>query len=266
MRNGKLSITNSVEIGIKVKNPEAPITKYTFDVEKFKSRVKNPLSDLRAIVNELVRNRASCFIQRKIGTFRKASFPILLQDEQLKFVSWVSSARYREALVKFPLYFTGRRILIVFDDFIQSKWLKPSFSHLFSVLQTNHWEEGLFNKKKYDGLAVKINVHEKWKLKYITIGWLKHRYGGVWEEKMHNPSKYFLWSTSPSGKVRLKMDKCLDLIFKSTQKAAETDVLELVALEDFCLTSRFRVHKIGLDEVSATELRVSGLNLGKRKT
>jgi hypothetical protein len=123
-----------MEIGLKVAIHKAPVIKYSLTIEKFKSEIENPLGYLKTVVDEVIRNGVSFFFSVKTGIFKRRVFPILLQDEKPELALWVSTTRYFKPYAKFPLYFTGRRFIITFDDFIQSKWLNISLECYYQFL------------------------------------------------------------------------------------------------------------------------------------
>lgn len=227
---------------------------YDFNIQVFKSGIKNPLYALRVIADELVGNKISYFIQEKFGWFKKKTIPILFKDEELEFLANV----FIGELTSFPFFFTGRRFLIVFKDFIQSKWLKPSFQNLFKILQVDHWREGLFKEKEYDGLAVNLRICWRPLLNFVEMGWLKHLCKNGWEGKTYNPTGYI-----PHDR---NIEDFFELISRKAQEAIETDILELITLEDFCLTEDVKISKVGYNEFGAMKLNIGKLNLGKKKS
>lgn len=238
-------------------------SKYTFnpvkhdlDIQAYKLSIKNPLGHLRVISNELLINGASYFCVEKTGLFKRRIIPILFDDEKLEKLSivkwgmWYSNA---------PFYFTGRRFLIVFNNFMQSKWIKPTFTTLFSILKADHWQEGLFKKEKYNGVSINIQLSRERGRKCVAIGSLKHLFGDDWEPKTHFPSRYFLFRRNE------KIEDFFLLLIQKAEEAIETDLLDLIALEDFCLISDLDIYKIGFNERGFLKLKQGRLNLGKKK-
>ena len=227
--------------------------KYDFNFQTYRSKIQNPSGRLSIIVDEITRNYVSYFIREKVGVFKKKSYPLLFKDERLEHLSNVLVTG-----VNSSLFYTGRRLLIVFDNSIQSKWLKPSLENLLQSLKVNRWREGVYGKKEYDGLAVNIELHSGLLSKGIEIGWFKRIYRNGWDAKIYHPT--FI---TPQKKV--KIEDFFELVYKKAKKAIETDVLELIALEDFCLTSPLEIYKIGLRESGAKKLDKGRLNFNKVK-
>jgi len=237
------------------KNAFAPF-KHDFDVRTFKSEIQNPSGRLSIIADEIEKNNVSYFIQEKGAIFKKKSCPILFEDEKLEHLLDVLVAG-----VKSSLFFTGRRCLIVFNDFIQSKWLKLSFQNLFKIFQVDHWcKVDFFKETKYDDLAINLRIRSQLGLKNIEVGWLKHIYENGWEAKTYNPT--FI---APQYKKKIKIEEVFESVCKKAEKAIETDVLELIALEDFCLTNHFEIYKVGSEEYGAKRLEKGRLNFNKAR-
>lgn len=248
-------------INVKVETLDSATSKYALspvkhdlDIQAYKTGIKNPFGYLGIVSNELLINGASFFCAEKIGSLKKMVIPVLFGDEKLEKLSTVSWGRYSNA----SFYFTGRRFLIVFGNFMQSKWIRPTFTALFSLLNADHWEEGIFRKERYDGMSVNIQLSQEMGRKCAAIGSLKHFYGDDWEPKTHFPSKYF-----PLRKE--KVEDFFLLLVQKAEEAIKTDLLDLIALEDFCLTSDLDVHKIGFSEQGSMKLKQGRLNLGKKK-
>lgn len=239
-------------IGRPFKGAFGPL-KYDFNFQTYKSRIQNSSGRLSIIVDEITRNYVSYFIREKVGVFKKKSYPILFKDERLEYLSNVLITGANSSL-----FYTGRRLLIVFDNSIQSKWLKLSIENLLQSLKVDCWREGIYGKKEYDGLAMNIKLHSGLLPKGIEIGWSKRIHRNGWEAKTYNPA--FI---TPQKKV--KIEDFYELIHKKAKKAIETDVLELIALEDFCLTSPLEIYKIGLRESGAKKLDKGRLNFNKVK-
>jgi len=229
-------------------------TKYDFDIKSFKSGIEHPAGYLWVIIDELVNNQVSYFLRERIGLFKNKVMPILLKDEKPELLLNMSAGWFR----KIPLLFTGRRFLIVFNDFIQSKWIRPAFQSLFSLFGTSYWKDGLLKETKYDGLLMSCRLRQGLPSKYVEIGWIKHIYQDGWT-RVYNPLEY----TPYERKVRA--EDFLDMICKKAQEAIETDVLDLIALEDFCLTKDLEVYKIGVREIGTSRLKNGRLNPGKKK-
>ena len=247
---------------VKAEIDSASPSKYTFnpiqhdlDVQAYKLGIKNPFGLLSIISNELLINGASYFCVEKIGLLKRRIIPILFADEKLEKLSDVTWRGYSNA----SFYFTGRRFLIPFSNFMQSKWIKPKFTTLFSILKADHWQEGLFEKEKYDGISRNIQLSQEMGRKCVAIGSLKHLYADAWEPKTHSPSKYFLLRRNE------KIEGFFLLLIQKAEEAIETDILDLIALEDFCLTSKLDIYKIGFNEQGSLKLERGRLNLGKKK-
>lgn len=253
-REIELKIVQLKEISHTLKKAPSPI-KYEFNTRSFKSKIKNPFGNLYVIIDELLRNGVSYFLKERVGLFKSKVTPILFNDEKPEFLLNVSTGRFR----KLPLFFTGRRFLIAFNGFIQSKWIKPTFQNLFSLLKKNYWKEGILKEARYDGVSMNIKLRQGLPLKYVEIGWIKHIYKNGWAEKVHHPVGYTLYER------KAKTGDFLSIILERVQKAIETDVLDLIALEDFCLTKDLEIHKVGVNEFGASKLESGRLNLGKKK-
>lgn len=93
----------------------------------------------------------------------------------------------------------------------------------------------------------------------IAIGSLKHIYNDDWEPKTHFSSRYFLY------RRKEKIEDFFLLLVQKAEEAIKTDVLDLIALEGFCLTSNLDIYKIGFNEQSSMKLKQGRLNLGKKK-
>jgi len=160
------------------------------------------------------------------------------------------------------LNFTGvylKTKLIAFDSFMQSKWIKPTFAKLFSVLGADHWQKGIFKKEMYDGITANTQLSMEMGRRCIAIGSLKHIYNNDWEPKTHFPSRYVL------HRRKEKIEEFFLLLVQKAEEAIKTDVLDLIALEDFCLTSNLDIYKIGFNEQGSMKLKQRRLNLGKKK-
>jgi len=238
-------------IATKIRTP----IKYSFNIKSFKSGVKSPLGNLWIAADELVRNGVSYFLKEKTGLFRSKVTPILLEDENPCFLLNVSTGRSG----KLPLLFTGRRFLIAFNSFIQSKWIKPTFRNFFSLLGINYWKDRLLKETRYDGLSMSFRLSRGFLSKYVEIGWVKHGYQNGWKGKVYSPVGYTPYER------KVKAEDFLNIISERAQKAAETDVLDLIALEDFCLTRNLEIYKVGFREFGSSKLRSGRLNLGKKK-
>lgn len=247
----KSSNRHKIFVKAELLDPSEGPSKYTFnptehaiDLQSYKSGIENPMGRLSIISDEILTNGASYFYVEKTGLLKRRLIPILFDDERLEKLSVVSFG-----YTDMPFYFTGRRFLVAAKSFIQSKWIKPSFTNLFALLGVNHWFEGL-RKTPYD--AISMNMRLSWGLrgKGIEIGLLKHVYGKGWEPKIHSPRRYDLF-----GRKEEKIENFFETIFKRAQEARETDILDLIALEDFCLTSGLDMRKIGLDETGSTKLK-----------
>jgi len=229
---------------------------HILDLNSFKSGIENPLGSLGIVSDEVLINGVSYFCIEKTGLLKGRSIPILFGDEKLERLSTVSSEGY----TNMPFYFTGRRFLIASKSFIQSKWIKPSFNSLFLLLGADHWLEGL-RKTAYDAISMNVRLFSSLEGKGIEIGSLKHIHGNDWEPRIHSPRRYYLF-----GVKREKPENFFEIAFKKAQEAAETDILDLIALENFCLTTDLDVHKISIGEVGSVKLKQGRLNLKKKKS
>ena len=227
-----------------VKKIHGPI-KHDFDVKSFKSGIKSPLGVLLIIVDELVRNQPSYFLKERVGLLKSKAMPVLFKDERPEFLLNVSTGRFR----KVPLLFTGRRLLMAFDGFVQSKWVKPAFQGLFSLLGVKYWKEGLLKEKRYDGLSVNFRFRRVFPLKYVEIGWIKHVYQDGWAGRVYNPISYTPYER------KVKTEDLLNILLDKARKAVKTDVLDLIALEDFCLTENLEIYKVGFHGFGSSKLK-----------
>ena len=227
---------------------------HDLDVQAFRSSIKNPFGRLRIISDELLTNGVSYYFVEKTGLLQRRVVPILLGDEKLEKLSDLTWMRYSNG----AFCFTGRRFLVVFNSFMQSKWIKPSFAKVFSLIGADHWLEGTENA--YDSIALNLRLSVGLEGKFIEIGLLKHAYQADWESKVHSPSRYYL-----TGKKKEKIKDLFKTVVEEAQEAVETDALDLIALEDFCLTSGLEIHKIGFRELGSAILEQGVLNLGKKK-
>lgn len=253
-REIEVKIMQLKEIGQTIKEASGPI-RYDFNICSFKSEIKNPFGNLYVIVDELLRNNVSYFLKERAGLFKSKVTPILLKDEKPELLLNVSTGSFR----RLPFFFTGRRFLIVFTNFIQSKWIKPTFQNLFSLLKTNYWKEGLLKESRYDGLSMNLRLRRGLPSKYVEIGWVKHVYQDGWTTRVCNPVGYV------PGERKVRTEDFLDMVLEMVQKAVETDILDLVSLEDFCLTKNLEIYKVGVNEFNANKLKSGRLNLGKKK-
>jgi len=222
---------------------------------------------LLTIKDDLINYGTSYFLKHKTGFLSKKAIPLLFADENLEYVGKIILVSPKNVSYgNQHLFFTKRRLIVLNSNYAISFWYKIDLRQFLNSLEENYEVQNyqLLNIL----LSLQMNfIKSSWGFgNQIKLGW-KQEAIHVTEAKKHWINPFLLrGNILGKGSYKKSSQEVCDLILTSFENGLQTDFLEILAMESYCIASKTLFYHPIQASLKTIPLKRGRLNLGYHKS